>query len=180
MNDAVKKFLTEYPTTVRWLNEIIDLLVAYPRGAHIKTLARELSKSHPDVAAVEETVTRTINNFCGDAADFRRPAKYNLFERVAPATYRLRTNPQKPNLFELLDIDFEDATMQRVWKWFANAARKKRNHLSDEQTLLSFVNFWNRQGQRDVRGPKETRRGASGSRRQSSVLRSGPSVLKRA
>jgi hypothetical protein len=88
-------------------------------------------------------VTRTINNFCGDAADFRRPPKYNLFERVAPATYRLRTCPQKPNLFELLGIQFEDATMQWVWKWFANAARKKRSDLSDEQTLLRFVNFWN-------------------------------------
>jgi hypothetical protein len=143
MNDTVIKFLAEYPTTVGWLNQIIDLLVEYPRGAHIKTLARELSKSHGNVAAVEETVTRTINNFCGDAADFRRPPKYNLFERVALATYQLRTCPQKPNLFELLGIEFEDATMQRVRKWFANAARKKRGDLSDEQTLLSFVNFWN-------------------------------------
>ena len=47
MNDAVKKFLAEYPTTVGWLDEIIDLLTKYPRGAHVRTLARELSKSHP-------------------------------------------------------------------------------------------------------------------------------------
>ena len=143
MNDAVKNLLAEYPTTVRWLNEIVDLLVGYPQGAHIRTLARELSKSHRNVAAIEETVTRTVNNFCGDAADFKRPPKYDLFERVAPATYRLRTYPQKPNLFELLGIEFEDAAMQRVWKLFAKAVRKKSSDLSDEQTLLIFTNFWN-------------------------------------
>ena len=105
MNDAVKKFLAEYPTTIGWLNEIIDLVADYPRGVHVRIIARELSKSHPNVDAVEETVTRTINNFCGDAADFRRPPKYNLFERVEPATYRLRTYPEKPDLFDLLGIE---------------------------------------------------------------------------
>ena len=143
MNDAVKKFLAEYPTTIGWLNEIIDLLAKYPRGAHVRILARELSKSHPDVDAVEQAVTRAINNYCGDARDFKRSPKYNLFERVEPATYRLRTYPQKPNLFELLGIEFKDATTQRLWKWFADNARKKRNDLSDEQTLALFVNYMN-------------------------------------
>jgi hypothetical protein len=140
MNDAVKKFLSEYPTTIGWLNEIIDLLLAYPRGAHVRIIARELSKSHPNVDFVEETVTRTINNFCGEAKDFRRPPKYNLFERVEPATYRLRTYPQKPNLFELIGIEFKDATMQGLWKWFANA---QGSGTSDEQTLVRFVNYMN-------------------------------------
>jgi hypothetical protein len=143
MNVAVEKFLEEYPTTVRWLNEIIDLSVDYQRGAHVRIIARELSKSHPHVERVEETVTRTINNYCGDARDFKRPPKYNLFERVEPATYRLRTYPQKPNLIELVGIEFEDATMQNVWTWFADAARKKRGGLSDEQTLTLFVNYMN-------------------------------------
>jgi hypothetical protein len=143
MNDAVKKFLAEYPTTVGWLSEIIDLVIDYPRGTHVRIIARELSKSHPHVERVEETVTRTINDYCGDAADFRRAPKYNLFERVEPATYRLRTHPQKPNLLELLGIEFKDATTQRLWKWFADNARKKRNDLSDEQTLALFVNYMN-------------------------------------
>jgi hypothetical protein len=140
MNDAVKKFLAEYPTTVGWLDEIIDLVIAYPRGVHVDTIARELSKSHPNVKAVKETVTRAINNYCGDANDFKRRLKrlpkHNLFERVEPATYRLRTYPEKPNLFELLGIEFEDEVMQRVWKWFA-----KRSDLSDEQTLTRFVSY---------------------------------------
>jgi hypothetical protein len=144
MNDAVKEFLAEYPTTFEWLSEIIDLLVHYPRGAHVKTLARELSKSHLNVGAVEETVTRTINNFCGDAEDFSRSPEYNLFERVEPATYRLRTYPQKPDhLFDLLGIEFEDEVMQQVWKWYADAVRKKRKDLSNEQTLAHFVNYMN-------------------------------------
>jgi hypothetical protein len=144
MNDAVEKFLAEYPTTVGWLNEIIDLSADYPRGAHVRTFARELSKSHPNVDAVEQTVTRTINNFCGDAADFSRPPEYNLFERVEPASYRLRTYPQKPDhLFDLLGIEFEDEVMQQVWKWYANAVRKKRSDLSNEQTLALFVNYMN-------------------------------------
>jgi hypothetical protein len=76
MNDAVKKFLAEHPTTVGWLGEIIDVLVEYPRGVHVKTIARELSKSHPNVEAVEQTVTRAIDDYCGDAMDFRKPQKY--------------------------------------------------------------------------------------------------------
>jgi hypothetical protein len=140
MNDAVKKFLAEYPTTVGWLDEIIDLVMEYPRGVHVRTIAHELSKSHPNVKAVEQTVTRAINNFCSDAKGFKRPPKYNLFKRVEPATYRLRTYAEKPNLFELLGIEFKDATMQGLWKWFANA---QRSDLSDEQTLTRFVNYMN-------------------------------------
>ena len=140
MNDAVKKFLAEYPTTVGWLDEIIDLLAKYPRGAHVSILARELSKSHPDVDAVEQAVTRAINNYCGAARDFKRSPKYNLFERVEPATYRLRTYPEKPDLFDLLGIEFKDATMQQVWKWFTDA---QRSDLSSEDALIRFVNFWN-------------------------------------
>ena len=75
MNGDVKKFLAEYPTTVGWLNEIIDLLAKYPRGAHVRDLSRELSKSHPTVDAVEQAVTRTINNYCGDARDFQTISK---------------------------------------------------------------------------------------------------------
>jgi hypothetical protein len=140
MNGDVKKFLTEHPTTMGWLNEIIDLLAKYPRGAHVRILARELSKSHPDVDAVEQAVTRAINNYCGDAMDFKRSPKYNLFERVEPATYRLRTYPQKPDLFDLLGIEFKDATMQRVWKWFTDV---QRSDLSSEDALIRFVNQWN-------------------------------------
>jgi len=147
MNDAVKKFLAEYPTTVGWLTEIIDLVAKRPRGIHVRDLARELSKSHPNVDAIEQTATRTINNYCGDAKDFKRPQKYNLFERVEPATYRLRTYPQKPNLFELLGIDFVDVTMQGLWKWFADA---QRSGLSNEQTLVGFVNYMNTEKGKEI------------------------------
>lgn len=142
MNDAVERFLAEYPTTIRWLNEIIEVLVQYGGRAHVRTIARMLSKSHHNVVAIEETVTRTINNFCGDAADFRRPPKFNLFERVEPATYQLRTYLRKPNLGDLLGVEFKDVLMQQVWKWFADAVCK-RSDLNTEQTLMLFVNYWN-------------------------------------
>jgi hypothetical protein len=64
-------------------------------------------------------------------------------ERVEPATYGLRTHPQKPNLFELLGVEFEDATMQGLWKWYADALRKKSGGLSDEEILVRFVNYMN-------------------------------------
>ena len=147
MNDDVERFLAEYPTTVGWLDEIIDLLSKYPRGAHVRSLARELSKFHPDVDAVEQAVTRAINNYCGDARDFKRSTQYNLFERVEPATYRLRTYPQKPDLFDLLGIEFKDETMQRVWKWFTDV---QRSDLSNEQALMLFVNYWNSGEGRDI------------------------------
>jgi hypothetical protein len=84
--------------------------------------------------------SRAINNYCGDARDFKRSPKYNLFERVEPATYRLRTYPQKPDLFDLLGIEFKDATMQQVWKWFTDA---QRSDVSSEDALIRFVSFWN-------------------------------------
>ena len=40
----------------------------------------------------------------------------------------------------LLGIDFKDATMQQVWKWFTDA---QRSDLSSEDALTRFVNFWN-------------------------------------
>jgi hypothetical protein len=143
MHDDVERFLEEYPTKIPWLNEIIEVLVQYGGRAHVRTIARKLAKSHHNVVAIEETVTRTINDYCGDAADFRRPPKFNLFERVERATYQLRTYPLRPNLVDPKGVEFKDARMQQLWKWYAELVHKKRSDLGIEQTLMLFVNYWN-------------------------------------
>jgi hypothetical protein len=79
MEDSVRMFLDEHRTTSRWLDDIIDVLLKMRGSAHVNAIARELSKSYRrDIDTVEQTVTRRINDFCSDAADFRKPKKYDL------------------------------------------------------------------------------------------------------
>jgi hypothetical protein len=88
----------------RWLDDIIDVLMRFSGKAHVHTIARELSKSYGrDIDTVEETVTRRINDFCSDAQDFEKGKEYDLFERVEPATYRLR-NYVRPEVIDMTQI----------------------------------------------------------------------------
>ena len=146
MDNAVRVFLDEHRTTSRWLDDIIDVLLQLRGSAHVKAIARELSKSYRrDIDTVEQTVTRRINDFCSDAADFGKSKDCDLFERIEPATYRLRAYPSKPNIIELIRIEFEDATMQDMWRMFSDIAHKKNQEkwsvASNEKKLAAFVKW---------------------------------------
>lgn len=107
MTDPVSEFLVTHRTTAKWLDDIIDVLLDQPRGtAHVGVLADKLWRSEKrDVASIEQTITRSINNFCSDAADFNKTPAHDLFQRVEPGTYRLRSFPEKPNnIYELTAI----------------------------------------------------------------------------
>ena len=103
MTDPVSEFLVTNPTTAKWLDDIIEALLDQPRGTtHVSVLAHKLWRSEKrDVASIEQTITRRINDFCGDAADFNKSAAHDLFQRVEPATYRLRSFPERPDIYEL-------------------------------------------------------------------------------
>ena len=126
-DDAVARFLDEHPTTARWLDDIVDVLVTSYRGsAHVRDIAHALSRlRHRDINSLEETITRRINDFCSDAADFKKSARYDLFQRVAPATYRLRSFPHKPDVYELTSIGFEQPAMELMWGFFARKYREQ-------------------------------------------------------
>lgn len=126
MMDPVSEFLVTYPTTAKWLDDIIDALLREPRGtAHVRQLAHQLWQSeNRDIASIEETITRRINDFCSDAADFSKSPAHDLFQRVEPATYHLRSFPVKPDIYELTTTHFNDAAMQDMWETFSTIRKK--------------------------------------------------------
>lgn len=144
-------FLKQYRGPSQWLDDIVDVLLRSPKGtAHVQVVAKELWKSERrDIDTVEQTVTRCINNFCSDAADFKRDKKYDLFTRVAPAIYRLRAFPARPDTIELVSIDFDDQEMQYMWKLFSQAAERQHSSkwtdLTNRRQLQAFANWMSRE-----------------------------------
>jgi hypothetical protein len=150
MDETVREFLSKHRTAARWLDDIIEVLVRFRGTAHVNTIARELSKSYTrDIDTVEQTVTRRINDLCSDARDFKKGKEHDLFERVEPATYRLRSYPEKPNIIELIRIEFDDPMMQGMWRTFADIAQKKNHEnwsaANNEQKLTAFVRWMSKE-----------------------------------
>jgi hypothetical protein len=127
MDDAVRTFLNAHRTTARWLDDIIGALIERRGTAHVRDVANDLAKSNEARGkdTVEQIVTRRLNDFCSDAEDFHKEADHDLFERVEPATFRLRSYPERPDIIELVRIEFDDAAMQSMWDSFRTMARQK-------------------------------------------------------
>lgn len=125
--DAVRSFLNTHRTTARWLDDIIDVLIQRRGTAHVQDIANDLAKSNEARAkdTVKQIVTRRLNDFCRDAEDFCKDAGHNLFERVEPATFRLRSYPERPDVIDLVRIEFDDIAMQSMWDTFKRLARQK-------------------------------------------------------
>jgi hypothetical protein len=101
-----------------WLEDIVEFLLSRPNGtAEIEAIAIGVAQiGKRSIRNPEETVTRTINNYCFDARDRDKVVKHNLFERVSPNTYRLRTFPNSPDLIEIQEIKFADLVYGDFWK----------------------------------------------------------------
>jgi hypothetical protein len=86
MDEPVRSFLNQHGTAARWLDDIIDTLIERRGTAHVRDIAREVAKVNDarDKDTVEQIVTRRLNDFCWDAADFsKRAARYaGLFVRA--------------------------------------------------------------------------------------------------
>ncbi len=144
MDDKVPPFLAEHPIKERWLDDIIDVLSTLGGKGHVRDIARRISKSRDrDVEAMEQTITRCINNYCSDARDFDKDGSYDIFARIEPGTYRLRTYPKRPDIIEIIRIEFEDSTMQGMWDLCCDIAKKKYperwSTLTSRQKLTIFV-----------------------------------------
>jgi hypothetical protein len=170
IDDPVSEFLVSHPTTAKWLDDIIDALLDEPRGtAHVRTLAQKLWQNEKrDVSSIEETITRRINDFCSDAADFDKSPAHDLFQRVAPATYRLRSFPEKPDIYELTTIHFDDHAMQDIWEIFSKLLKQrvpeKWRATTNRRKLEAFVKWWSDPARQDwyqrlrALGPDRVRR----------------------
>ena len=134
-------FLIHHPLRSSRLDEIVDAFRRRISGtAHVRDLVLELWGDH-DVDSIEPAITRQIDDYCSNAPDFNRPKAYDLFERVAPTTYRLRCYPNKPDLLELFPIQFEEPSMQSSWLLFAAKAREDHcwKLASNWQRLSAFA-----------------------------------------
>jgi hypothetical protein len=151
MDESVRSFLNMHRTAARWLDDIIDTFIERRGTAHVRDIARDLAKSDDarDKDTVEQIVTRRINDFCSDAADFNKDAAHDFFKRVEPATYRLRSYPERPDVVELVRIEFDDPAMQSMWESFKRAARQRRAQLWREanngKKLALFVKWMARE-----------------------------------
>lgn len=115
------------PLHYTWLGDIVDIMIHQPNGvAEVEVIANTMMRTDRYVGAKPQaTITRTINNFCSDAKDTSKKAKFDLFERVAPGTYRLRGWPERPDLIDIENIKFHDPAYQIVWELFFRLAKEK-------------------------------------------------------
>jgi hypothetical protein len=147
MDDPVRSFLNTHRTAVRWLDDIIDALIERRGTAHVRDIARDLVKFNDtrDKDTIEQIVTRRLNDFCSEAADFRKDSAHDFFEKVEPATFRLRSYPDRPNVIELVRIEFDDAAMQSMWDFFRTIARQKHaeqwKQAGNAKKLAAFVKW---------------------------------------
>ncbi|HEV7255717.1 MAG TPA: hypothetical protein VGN97_21785 [Mesorhizobium sp.] len=78
-----------------WLDACIAVLMKEPRGtAHVDKIVKAVQRW--EIQNPKNTIVRTLNTFCAEAADYSQE-KPNLFERVAPNTFRLRSYPDRPD-----------------------------------------------------------------------------------
>lgn len=154
MDEPVRSFLNMHGTAARWLDDIIDTMIERRGTAHVRDIARDVARANDarDKDTIEQIVTRRLNDFCSDAADFSKDAAHDLFERVEPATYRLRSYPERPNIIQLVRIEFDDIAMQSMWDTFSNIARRMKaqqwNQADNARKLAEFVKWMAREQSR--------------------------------
>jgi hypothetical protein len=131
------------PLKRTWLDDIVEVFLKRPNGvAEVDAVVNALLKTDRDMGSEgESTVTRTINNFCINAGDTEGEVKHPVFERIGPATYRLLTYPNSPDLIEIQKIQFADYAYHRVWETFVDLAKKnpKWETLSKRQRLEAYA-----------------------------------------
>jgi hypothetical protein len=136
-----EKFLTQYPLG-QWLDDIVDVLLKRPRGtAHVSDIAHDVAcLPMRRVEKIDQTITRTINNYCEDAADFKGSISESLFRRVSPATYKLKDFPNRPVLAQSRQIRFHDEAMNETFKFVSDLIYKKYGRIDSDEVIIKFIN----------------------------------------
>ncbi len=137
------------------LEMVIEALAGLPfcKG-HVREIAKEMKRRTPEwtIAKPEEAVTRTINNHCAEAQDFRTRGQKALFKRVDSATYQLLPG------VKWYDHIGHDGTARwdypveaLLWGQFCAASTSKQHDWSSAPLAQRLVQFANYLQQPDVR-----------------------------
>ena len=150
-----KEYLNLLPLTRTWLEDIVHSLLKRPNGTgEVDAIVLAVKHNGRDIGDnPESTITRTINNYCINAADLERNAKYPIFERVAPGTYRLIDYPKIPDLIEIQKIQFAEPGYMAAWKRFVKEVKKKPkwSTLTKKEKLGAFArNIHNVHGLQEI------------------------------
>jgi hypothetical protein len=110
------------PLKRTWLEDIVQTLMKRPYGiGEVDAIALAIQHGERDVGnEPESTVTRTLNNYCINASDEERKVKHPLFKRIAPATYKLLSYPETPDLVEIQNIQFTEPGFKQAWDIFVD------------------------------------------------------------
>ncbi len=161
MGDSVEEFLAKHRTSARWLDDIINVLLDEHDGtAHVREIAEKLLQfQQRDISTIEKTITRRINDYCSDATDFKKQPDCDLFQRVAGNTFRLRTFPHKPDIYDLMDIRFDEEMVQTMWLRWVWLCKSKDNEkwklATNRQKLAAFVRWFEKpEQQKEYEGVK--------------------------
>ena len=137
------ELLHTLPLKRTWLDDIASVFMKRPDGiAEVDAVVIALLKKKRDMGSEgEATVTRTINNFCINAADAPENVRFPLFERVGPAKYKLFMFLSALDLIEIQNIQFDDVGYQKVWEIFVENAKKKPKWegMSKRERLVAFA-----------------------------------------
>jgi len=119
--------IDQLPLERTWLDDVVDILLCQPHGeAHVDTIVHHMMRTNREVgSAPQETITRTINNYCPDANDMNREPTHLLFRRTAPGTYKLLGWPARPNLRDVQDVRFTEDAYYHTWNDFCKTAQKQ-------------------------------------------------------
>lgn len=139
--------LASLPLRRTWLADIVEVLLHRPGGtAEVATIAAIIARTDRDMGDTpDQTITRTINNYCSDARDTGRTVQHDLFERTAPGTYRMRSYPSTPDLVEIQNIEFDDSIEGGACSMYWEALRQigtragRWNQITNRERLEIFA-----------------------------------------
>ncbi len=151
-----QEYFSLLPLKRTWLEDIVQALLRRPDGiGEVDAIALTIQHGERNVRDnPESTVTRTLNNYCINAADEERKVKHSLFKRIVPATYKLLSYPEKPDLVEIQNIQFTEPGFKQAWDIFVywwksdpdwNTVTKKKKlaifsrSITEEPVLLDLI-----------------------------------------
>jgi hypothetical protein len=151
-----QEYISLLPLKRTWLEDIVQALLRRPYGVgEVDAITLAIQRGERNIRDnLEPTVTRAINNHCINAQDAERKVKHSLFTRIAPATYKLLSYPEIPDLLEIQNIQFTEPGFKQAWdifvywwksdpNWNVVTKRKKlaffSRSITDEPDLLDLI-----------------------------------------
>jgi hypothetical protein len=114
----LEEFLALHPLERSWLDEIIDLALSRAGGeVSVADLVKALAPPGGRTT-VERSVRFCLEDFSSGLDGAGRP-DWDLFFRVSPQRYRLRSHPVRPDVLDFVEIRFREPAVQSAFESFA-------------------------------------------------------------